>query len=228
MKVFISWSGERSKQLAEVIHWWLPNVMQFTKPYFTPSDIEKGAKWDSEISEQLGRSTICIIAMTEESLTSPWIMFEAGAISRVVKEKARVCPIVFGIAKTDLVGPLASFQATEFNRTEVRQLLTTINNAAAKEVALPEQRLDAAFDVWWDKLKEKVEAISSAQPPSEPQRSERDLLEEAVSNTRAILRELQVPRPLQVFAPNREMEAYARALLRGNAIHYDDGAKSSE
>jgi hypothetical protein len=53
--------------------------------------------------------------MTEENLTSPWIMFEAGAISKVVEE-GLVCPIVFGINKTDLVGPLASFQAIASQR----------------------------------------------------------------------------------------------------------------
>jgi hypothetical protein len=157
MKVFISWSGDRSKQLAEAIHWWLPNVMQFVKPYFTPADIDKGRK-------------------------------------------------------TDLKGPLASFQAIEFNKHEVRQLLTTINKAA-KEAALLERTLDEAFNKWWDDLEEKVQAILSTQPPTEPQRSAEDLLEEAVSNTRAILRELQAPRPLQVFAPNREMEAFVRALM---------------
>src|SRR5262249_35783376 len=115
MRVFISWSGDRSKQLAEAIHWWLPHVLQFAKPYFTPADMEKGTRWDNEISKELGQSQIGIIAMTAENLASPWIMFEAGAISRVIEEKARVCPIVFGIAKTDLVGPLASFQAIEFN-----------------------------------------------------------------------------------------------------------------
>src|SRR5215831_21356719 len=102
--------------------------------------------------------------MTEDSLTSPWIMFEAGAISKVVEE-GRVCPIVFGIAKTDLVGPLASFQAIEFNKAEVRQLLTTINNAA-KEATLPERHLEEAFSMWWPELEKKVAAVSSAvQPP---------------------------------------------------------------
>jgi TIR domain len=136
MKVFISWSGDRSKQFAEAIREWLPNVLQFTRPYFTPSDLEKGARWNNEISKELEASGICILAMTDENLLSPWIMFEAGAISRVVGE-GRVCPIVFGCDKTDLEGPLASFQATAFNKAEVRQLLITINNAA-KEAALKE------------------------------------------------------------------------------------------
>jgi hypothetical protein len=213
MKVFISWSGERSKQLAEAIREWLPNVLQFVKPYFTSADIEKGARWASEISKELEQSKIGIIAMTEENLTSPWIMFEAGAISRVVEE-GRVCPIVFGVRKTDLVGPLASFQAIEFNKVEVRQPLTTINNAA-KEVALLDRGLDVAFDKWWPDLEGKVKAIPTALPPSGPRRSERDLLEEIVENTRNLIRELQPLLPWQRFAQiNPENVATVAALLR--------------
>src|SRR5262249_45522525 len=191
MKVFIHWSGDRSKQLAEAIHWWLPNVLQFVKPYFSPADIEKGARWANDISKELEQSKIGIIAMTEENLTSPWIMFEAGAISKVVEE-GRVCPIVFGIAKTDLVGPLAGFQAIEFNKAEVRQLLITINNAATKEVALTERKLDAAFDMWWPELEKKVAAISSpAQQPSRPHRTPEDLLRENLELTRSLVIEQQ-------------------------------------
>jgi hypothetical protein len=214
MKVFIHWSGDRSKQLAEAIHWWLPNVLQFVKPYFTPADIEKGARWANEISKELEQSQIGIIAMTAENLASPWIMFEAGAISKVVGE-ARVCPIVFGIRKTDLVGPLTMFQAIEFNRAEVRQLLTTINKAA-KEVALLDRSLDAAFNMWWPELEKKVEAISSAALlPSGPHRQDRELLEEIVENTRNLIRELQPLLPWQRFAQiNPENVATVAALLR--------------
>jgi TIR domain len=183
MKVFISWSGDR------VIHWWLPHVLQFVKPYFTPSDIDKGKRWSSDISKELEQSKIGLIAMNEENLTSPWIMFEAGAISKVVEE-GLVCPIVFGIAKTDLVGPLASFQAIEFNRAELHQLLSTINKAA-REAALPERRVDEAFGMWWPELEKKVAAIPSTPPPSRPRRQDRELLEEIVENTRSLIREFQ-------------------------------------
>ena len=86
MKVFIHWSGERSKQLGEAIREWLPNVLQFVKPYFSPADIDKGARWANEISKELEQSKIGIIAMTDENRTNPWIMFETGAISKVVEE----------------------------------------------------------------------------------------------------------------------------------------------
>jgi hypothetical protein len=216
MKVFIHWSGDRSKQIAEAIHWWLPNVLQFAKPYFSPADIDKGARWNKEISKELEQSKIGIIAMTEENLHSPWIMFEAGAISKVVEE-GLVCPIVFGVAKTDLVGPLASFQAIAFNRAEFHQLLKTINNAA-KEAALKERSLDEAFDKWWPDLEQRVQAIPTAQPPSEPFRKDRDLLEEIVENTRSLVRAIQGLPPWQRFPQiNPETDAMARALLRRNS-----------
>src|SRR5262249_4619623 len=150
-------------------------------------------------------------------LEAPWIMFEAGAISRVVE--GRVCPIVFDCNKTDLVGPLASFQATAFNKVEVRQLLTTINNAG-KDAALTETSLDAAFNMWWPELEKKITAILSAeQPPEGPHRSERDLLEEAVTNTRTLLREFQAIPPWQRFpmAPP-EVAATVEALRKTGDI----------
>jgi hypothetical protein len=53
MNVFISWSGEVSRQLAEAVRDWLPNVLQSAKPYFTPADIEKGARWETDIAKAL-------------------------------------------------------------------------------------------------------------------------------------------------------------------------------
>ena len=118
MRVFISWSGEPSKQLAEAIREWLPNTLSYVRPFFTPEDIEKGANWAQEISTELKQSSFCVIASTRESLNSNWIMFEAGAISSSV-EKSRVCAILFGIGPTDLKGPLAAFQATKFSKGDI-------------------------------------------------------------------------------------------------------------
>jgi hypothetical protein len=123
-----------------------------------------------------------------------------------------VCPILFGITKSEWNlrgGPLSFFQAAEFTEDDFRKLQKTINNSRLGEADLRE-----VFDVWWPKLKQRIEAITLAPQPGLKEPSEKEHLGEILSLTRAILRELQVPRPLQVFAPNREMEALARALKK--------------
>jgi hypothetical protein len=122
MRVFISWSGDLSKKLAEAFRKWLPSTLQYVKPYFTPADIEKGARWATDISKELKGSTVCIIVLTRENFNSNWIMFEAGAISTTIDDRARICPIVFGIEPTDVQGPLAQFQGTRFTKSDIRQL----------------------------------------------------------------------------------------------------------
>ena len=58
MKIFISWSGQLSQEIGSAIRDWLPNVIQVVKPYFTPQDIEKGARWQTEIKSELGSGPI--------------------------------------------------------------------------------------------------------------------------------------------------------------------------
>src|SRR5262249_45030892 len=70
------------------------------------------------------------------------------------------------------------------------QLLSTINKAA-KEAALPDRSVDAAFDKWWPDLEQKVEAIPTALPPSVPHRKDSDLLRENLELTRSLLIEQQ-------------------------------------
>ncbi len=67
MNLFISWSGQISKEIAEALTNWIPTVLQSVKPYFSPADIEKGAKWESEITKKLNESSVGIICVTTEN-----------------------------------------------------------------------------------------------------------------------------------------------------------------
>lgn len=70
MKIFISWSGDKSNKIANAFRTWLPSTIQMIKPYYTPADIEKGARWNNEISKELESSEIGIFCITKESLNS--------------------------------------------------------------------------------------------------------------------------------------------------------------
>ena len=187
MKVFISWSGDQSKRYAEAIRDWLPAVLQMVTPYFTPADIEKGSRWSTDIAKELDSSQVGIICVTRDNLHADWVLFEAGALSKSI-DKAHVCPVIFGISNTDLSGPLKQFQTTEFEKADFQKLITLINNKLGESKLSP-KTLDTVFDKWWPDLQAKVEAIAkSVVEPTGPVRSERDLIEEILSLTRASAR----------------------------------------
>ncbi|HZX35942.1 MAG TPA: toll/interleukin-1 receptor domain-containing protein [Thermodesulfobacteriota bacterium] len=193
MKVFISWSGSKSGEIAQCLKDWLPNVIQAVKPYFTPDDMEKGTRWNTEISTELEQSKIGLIILTPENIESPWIMFESGALSKKV-DSAKVCPILFRLEPTDIKGPLAQFQATKFSKHEIKKVVETINNAL-EDGKLLTTTLNSVFDKWWDDLEAKVNGIVSKEITEKKStiRSEREILEEILNISRTILK--TNPRP---------------------------------
>ncbi len=57
MKVFLGWSGSRSKETAEALGDWLGQVIQAVDPWIS-SDILKGARWGEEIAVGLTQLSI--------------------------------------------------------------------------------------------------------------------------------------------------------------------------
>lgn len=189
MKVFISWSGDLSRDLANLLRDWLPSVLQAVKPYFTPDDIDKGARWSSQIAKELQESCIGLFCLTRDNPASPWMMFEAGAISRVVGD-AYVCPVLFGVKPSDIVGPLNQFQLTEFNKSEMQRLVATINEQCGDQKLLAQTR-DHVFEKWWPDLESGVRAIlerHSTETQGEV-RTEREMLEEMLPLLRQVAKE---------------------------------------
>lgn len=184
MKIFISWSGERSKKIGASFKDWLPAVIQAARPYFSPNDIDKGARWSAEISKELESSSVGLICLTKDNLSAPWLMFEAGALSKSL-EKSRVCPMLFGVDPSDLAGPLVQFQATPFSKDEVRKLIHTVNSQLSAQ-ALESGILDSVFEKWWPDLEGKINQILQDQPAAKDAniRSDREILEEVLQMTR--------------------------------------------
>jgi hypothetical protein len=80
MEVFISWSGERSKAVAEALHDWLPNVIQTVRPWVSLADIEKGTRWNTDIASQLAECRVGLICLTPENVSAPWLLFGSPGI----------------------------------------------------------------------------------------------------------------------------------------------------
>jgi hypothetical protein len=100
IKVFISWSGIRSRKIARAIHDWLPYTIQIAEPWMS-DDIQPGARWNAELFQRLIEANVCLVCVTPENADSRWLNFEAGAIARSVEE-SRVVPILYGLSAREL------------------------------------------------------------------------------------------------------------------------------
>ncbi len=185
MQIFISWSGERSRQVAEAIRAWLPKVIQSVKPWMSDQDIAAGSRWLTEVAGTLNATNVGLICVTPENQHNPWLVFEAGALSRTL-EQTCVCPVVFDMTPGQLTGPLTQFQANSVDREGIGKVLSTINKNLGDRM-LDAQQLNEILDVWWPKLNEKLEAIHPAPSPT-PARATNDQLEELLALARENLR----------------------------------------
>lgn len=185
MQVFLSWSGARSKAVAQALNQWLMQVIQAVDPWMS-SEIGKGARWSPEIAAKLEGSRIGIICLTKENLSEPWILFEAGALSKT--KDAQVCTFLLDLQPADVVQPLGQFQHTTIDKADVRKLVGDINAAVGKngEKALADQVLDEIFKRSWPALEAELQKIAhQGTAVRAAQRTEREILEEILEISRS-------------------------------------------
>jgi hypothetical protein len=182
MKVFLSWSGRESKQVALALRKWLPSVIQAIEPWMSSEDIERGARWSSELATELKTTNAGIICMTPDNREAVWLNYEAGALSKSV-DTAMVCTYLHRMKHADLKGPLVQFQGTESNKEETYKLLQTLNKAVNPK-PLSEVTLLAAFELWWPRLESELASISSSNSPESASRSTQEMLEDILDTVR--------------------------------------------
>jgi hypothetical protein len=157
--IFISWSGSRSKHIAVGLREWLPAIVQTAKPWMSESDIDKGTRGVEEIGKALSDIKIGIVCLTPENLDSKWILFEAGALSKTLDVKTRLCTYLLGgLEPLDVPQPLGIFQATKAIKDDTKRLIKTIN-AAINEEPLADSIIDTLFESLWPKLAENIETM---------------------------------------------------------------------
>lgn len=188
MKVFIGWSGEIAKQLAEFLRGWLSTVIQPLDPWVSEQDILKGSGWAQGIDRALTESGAAIICLTAEGLNSRWVHWEAGALWQ---RRVPVAPLLIGLEKDDVVEPLKRLQLTEMKKDDVRKLLHSLNVARGedKPPLIRDAQLAASFDLCWPALHSEFLRISQLKldpPPARPEVPE--LVEETLDKVRGLER----------------------------------------
>jgi hypothetical protein len=152
--IFISWAGKASHEVAKSLKDWIPLVFGGVNCWVSSYDLPSGKLWTTELFEQLELSNVGIVVITLENMESPWILFEAGALSKNLKI-SRVIPYLVGIRKSELRGPFAQFQAIEADRDGTKHLIHSIREFCQSSES--EVVVNHRFHAFWPKFHEELE-----------------------------------------------------------------------
>ncbi len=221
MKVFISWSGDRSKKVAELLDDWIQCVIQAVDPWMSSKDIDRGALWFTEITDQLANTSIGIVCLTKENKNKPWILFESGALAKGLTSN-RVCTFLIDLNPTDLENPLAQFNHTFPTKDSIWELVRTIN-LTLRENALKESVLSKVFDTYWPQFEKDFKDVIDTIPETEvvAKRKDNDIMLDVLTTVRMLdkrLRSIESPseRP-SLFGVEKEsnrVETFSISELR--------------
>lgn len=191
MKIFLSWSGQKSRDVALALREWLPGVINEVEPFVSAKDIYAGTRWQAEIAAQLSTTNYGLICVTKENQQSTWLNFEAGALAKAV-DSSRVIPLAIDLKPSDVQLPLGQFQGQEISEPGMLEVMSALNSSSASP--LSDGLLSRSVKTWWPDLHERIEKISATYSPSmdgniQPERSERELLEETLNTVRSLARQ---------------------------------------
>ncbi|MFN3729303.1 MAG: TIR domain-containing protein [Fimbriimonadaceae bacterium] len=181
MKVFLGWSGERSRELARALHEWLPLVLHYVDPWMSQNDIAAGERWSQELASHLEASNFGIISVTQDNIQEPWILFEAGSLAKSMHE-GRVTPFLLDLEISDVSGPLAQFQSKKASKSGTWDIVCAVNKCA--QAPVQDSRIKQLFNMAWPELQQKVASIPVA-TNSKPLRTQHEVLEELVTSVRS-------------------------------------------
>jgi hypothetical protein len=213
--ILISWSGERSLLVAKAIRKWLPKIIQTAKPWMSDTDIAKGSRGLDDLSKALEGIKVGISCLTPENLREPWILFEAGALSKSLDDRTRLCTfLVGGLQLQDVSPPLGMFQATRAEKEDTRKLMHTINQALSNE-PISEEDLNDLFDKMWPTLEDTLKTLPEPTQTVAPKRPLEDMVAEILENARAEASRRKRSEHLDVFIPIfEELLPFFREMLR--------------
>lgn len=191
MNIFLSWSGERSRAVSDLLDEWLQCVIQAVDPWMSSKDIDRGTLWFSEISDQLQSTSIGIICLTKDNIDKPWILFEAGALAKGLKN-TRVCTFLIDLDPNDVGTPLSQFNHTLPDKAGLWALVRTLNNAL-QEKGLKEKTLEQVFDTYWPKFEEDFNKIliDIKSAGTIKKRADKDILIEILETSRSMDRRVR-------------------------------------
>lgn len=157
-KIFISWSGENSRQIAIGIKKILEKkifALTDLECFVSTVDIASGDDWWNKINKELKKCKQGILCVTKENIKAPWIFFEAGAM---VARDVPTIPLLFNCNINMLGGsPINGKQCIDFY--DQQQFLKMIDdiNRSMKLLPLEKVQLDLIAKEAYEEIKRELQ-----------------------------------------------------------------------
>ena len=212
MKIFISWSGDLSHEVAKLLKDWLKCVLQATEPWLSSSDMQRGSIWFDDISDALKDCSTGIVCLTKGNLKAPWILFESGGLLKGLATN-RVCTFLVNLEPKDVEPPLSQFNHTIAKKDNVFELVKTLNNRL-EQTKLEPETLEKVFDMYWPQFENDLKKILSEvneERGAPRKRSSDDILTEILYAVRRL-----------DFRLNKIERGYDSRKVRNDFLYYED------
>lgn len=147
--LFISWSGDRSHELAKWLHKWFHQLTPSVNVYFS-ADIMPGVSWIDHVRDQMSKANAAVFCVTPDNVDSRWINYELGLV--VGASDARFALILLlDIDPSDLPSPLSHYQASTFSKETIISLFRVASDVKTNT--------DDLIDAQWPQMYEEAKAF---------------------------------------------------------------------
>lgn len=165
-RIFISWSGETSKLVAGVLRDYMEVIIPGSTPFMSDEDIETSEEWSKVLSEKLESTHVGLIVLTPDNLSSTWLHFEAGALSKNTGLR-RLHSLLFCVNESDFTkSPLRQFQYLKYDTSNGRDTTLKLYLGLHKAIKgkldaqISEKLVERLFDQFWPEVSTKLINIS--------------------------------------------------------------------
>lgn len=204
MRVFIGWSGDRSRLVAGG----LKSLLEYTFEgidVFVSDYIEPGEAWGPRLQNELEQSQFGILCLTAENFAAPWLLFEAGAMAKKFESsRTRVVPyLIDTLPGASARSPLSQFQQVHADREGTLFLVKSIN--ALRENPQASDRLSKVFNGGWLEFEQTMKALPVHAGRRDDVRSDREILETILQQIGILVQAHSAPTASVSRLPNEEL-----------------------
>jgi hypothetical protein len=144
VRVFLSWSGETSRLLANALADGMRILSDRIDPWLS-EDLEPGGEWARMLIPQIRKARLAVLCLTVRNAGASWISFETG-VYYTSRLRKGVIPYLLDFTDTELPFPLGLFQSLHADWRGTKALFVRVGQLAGIDEAEVEERF--ATDIW--------------------------------------------------------------------------------